>query len=299
MHTLSPYGIKMYDKVDEKMSYPKLGKLIGGKVDAFSLLKTWIEKQQKRNIIVDEKAQTSLLFKDDFVFDIANRRIYGWICTGDFGQANSILNVYDGSKAYDKKEDNAEYIPHFVYIYLPASKPEGLVLLHSVRGSGIKSAFLTALNKECRVLYDRVFQMQPLSYQKALVEWQKAVAKEIMAIPKAQHSDLADKVKQISPKAQTIMTIKAPRTGNFGSWGAFSKKDTEQYALLQIIEQDYENIVATVKKGDRTRKVRIGTNITDKICTIEAPEDLKMTGGNPNTDSILEWCEEIKSDFLT
>ncbi|WP_347473243.1 hypothetical protein ABEF86_16705 (plasmid) [Acinetobacter thermotolerans] len=298
MHTLNPYGIKMCDKVEGKQGYPLLGSLMNGRVDAFELIKSWIEEQQKIGAKLDDRSKTSMVFRDDFVFDITNRRIYGWICTGHYGQENTVLNVFDPTKSYVKGEEYAELIPHFIYFYLPAAKSDGLVLFHSVRGVGTKSIFLEMLNKECRLKYDRVFQMKPKSYEKALRAWQKALTKEIKATPKTNHSDLADKVKDISPEAQTVISIKAPKLGNFGTWGSFGEDNTRQHKLLEVLEQDYENITATVQRDGKTRKVRLGTNITDKICTIEAPDELELNGGSPKTESILDWCEMIRSDFL-
>lgn len=297
MHTLHPYGIRMHDKIDGKVGYPLLGSLFNGKVDAFELLKTWIEEKQKEGAEVDPKVKSTIVFRDDFVFDVVNRRIYGWICTGNYGQKNTVINVFNPEEKYEKGVNFAEQIPHFIYFYLPASKSDGLVLFHGVRGSGIKAAFLEMLNKMCRTKYDRVFQMRSKSYAKSLKMWQEAMTKEIKAIPKNNHSDLADKVANITPKAETVISIKAPKGGNFGTWGSFGKDDSKQHQLLEVLEQDYQNIVATVQRDGKTRKVRIGTNITDAICIIEAPDELEFNDGNPTTESILAWCETIKSDF--
>lgn len=287
----------MFDKINGKGGYPNLGLLNDGKVDAYNLIKQWIEELQKKGVINLKHKSLTVQFKG-FKFDLAKRRIYGWLYTGEYGTANTIVNVDDGSHAYDKKADNAEMVPHFVYLVIPKNSPKGLVLLHSVKNSGVKTIFQELLNKQCaKVLTDRRFQIHPAPYKKALQLWRKALTKEIKAIPRVQQSDIADKVKKINPDAETIVVIKPPIRGNFGKWSDFEKNGTPQADLLEVLEKDYESITATIQSNGKSRKIRMGTNITNEICIIEAPDDLELSDGNPKLKSILSWCEDIHSDF--
>lgn len=297
MHTIYPYKISMFDKINGKGGYPNLGSLDGGKIDAFNFIKEWIEELQKLAIVSPKGKQYSIQFKG-FKFELKNRRIYGWIYTGDYGTANTIYKASDGSHAYDKTEDNVEMIPHFVYLVIPKNSPKGLVLLHSVKNSGVKTVFTEMINSQClKKMPNRRFQVNPAPYKKALQLWRSAIAKEIKAIPKSVPSDIADKVKKITSDAETIVTIKPPMRGSFGKWSDFEKKGTPQAELLEVLENDYENITATFQSNGKTRKIRMGTNVTNEICIIESPDDLKLKGGNPQLASILKWCEEIQADF--
>lgn len=297
MHTIYPYKISMFDKINGKAGYPNLGSLDGGKIDAFDFIKNWIEDIQKLAIVSHKDKKHSIQFKG-FKFDLKNRRIYGWIYSGDYGIANTILNADDGSHAFDKTENNVEMVPHFVYLVIPKNSPKGLVLLHSVRNSGVKTIFTEMINAQCvKKIPNRRFQVNPAPYKKALQLWRSAVAKEIKAVPKSIASDIADKVKKITPKAETILTIKPPISGSFGKWSDFDKNGTPQSELLEVLEKDYENITATFQSNGKKRKIRMGVNVTNDICIIEAPDDLKLKGGNPQLASILRWCEDIQSDF--
>ncbi|MFV5547334.1 hypothetical protein VXQ35_06045 [Acinetobacter oleivorans] len=299
MHTIHPYKISMFDKINGQGGYPNLGALNGGKIDAFIFIKDWIDNLQKKGMISPKDKQISIQYKD-FIFDLKNRRIYGWLYTGDYGTANTIYKVSDGTHAYDKTEDNAEMIPHFVYLVLPNNKSKGLVLLHSVKNSGVKTIFTEMLNAQCaKNIPDRRFQINPAPYNKALKLWREAIAKEIKAVPKNMPSDLADKVRKINVEAETLVTIKPPIRGNFGKWSDFEKKGTPQAELLEVLENDYQNITATLQSNGKTRKIRMGTSVTNEICIIEAPDDLKLIGGNPELASILQWCEDIQADFNT
>lgn len=297
MHTIYPYKISMFERVGNKGGYPNLGALNGGKVDAFNFIESWIIDLQKKGLIDFKDRKLSVQFKD-FVFDLTNRRVYGWLYSGDYGTANTIYNVPDGTHAYDKTENNVEMIPHFVYLVIPKNANKGLVLLHSVKNSGVKTIFTEMINAQCeKHMKDRRFQVNPAPYDKALILWREAVAKEIKAIPKNTPSDIADKIKKVSADAETIITIKPPIRGSFGKWSDFDKKGTPQAELLEVLEKDYEHITATLKSGGKTRKIRIGTNLTNEICIIEAPDDLELNGGNPKLASILKWCEDIQADF--
>lgn len=298
MHTLHPYQITVFDLKSgiPNQRHAPLG-LIKGNVDAFLFIENWIKENQKKKLIIDPDKKTSILFRDDFVFDISTRTIYGWVCVGDYGQANPILDIDTGKTAYDKKENNAELIPHFLYIRLPYNRKKGLALFHGVRGKGVKSIFVESLNKEFKSAHDRTFFFSTLAYDKAISLWQDAVTKEITAVPKAIISDLADKVSEISPEAKTLVTIKPPRMGNFGSWSDFRKKGSKQYELLEVLENNYEDIRTVIEKNGKKKRLRIGTKITDNICVIEAPEELEVIGGNPELQSIIEWCKDIENDF--
>ncbi|MBV7310243.1 hypothetical protein KVY11_16380 [Acinetobacter sp. CWB-G5] len=296
MHTLHPYKISVFDRATENKGYAKLGS-IKGTVDGFSFIETWIKANQKLGLIIDHKAKTSILFRDDFIFDFTTRTIHGWVCVGDYGVANPILDINTGKTAFDKKEHNAELIPHFVYLRIPKNYSEGLALFHGVRGKGIKSIFVELLNKEARAKLDRVFGFTTLSYGKAMSLWQDAIAKEITAIPKVVVSDVADKVNEINPRAETFVTIKAPRLGNFGTWSSFHKQGSKQYELLEVLEEQYDDIRTVIERNGKKRKLRIGTNITDDICVIEAPDNLELVGGNPKSASIVNWCKDTESDF--
>ncbi|GEM_PF-4147518 len=296
MHTLHPYKITIFDRNTEKKGYAKLGS-IKGKIDAFSFIENWIKNNQKIGLIIDSKEKTSILFRDDFVFDITTRTIYGWVCVGDYGVENPILDINTGKKAFDKKEHNAELIPHFVYLRIPKNYTEGLALFHGVKGKGIKSIFVELLNKEARGKLDRVFGFTTLSYGKAMSLWQEAVTKEITAVPKSIVSDVADKISEINPKAETFITIKAPRLGNFGKWSSFHKQGSKQYELLEILEEQYDDIHTVIERNGKKRKIKIGTNITNNICIIESPDDLELIGGNPKLTSIINWCRDIEGDF--
>ncbi|EXC24851.1 hypothetical protein RFY44_05760 [Acinetobacter bereziniae] len=297
MHTIHPYKISIFDKINGKGGYPSLGALDNGKVDAFNLIKNWISDCQKKNVINHKEKSLTVQFKN-FKFDLASRRIYGWVYTGEYGTANTIVNVKDGSLAYAKKSTNAEMIPHFVYLVIPKTSSKGLVLLHSVRNSGVKTIFHELLNAYCAsVLPDRRFQINPAPYKKALQLWRKALTKEIKAIPKVQSSDIADVVRKINPDSETVVIIKPPLRGNFGKWSDFDKKGTPQAELLEVLENDYENITATIQSNGKSRKIRMGTKITNEICIIEAPDDLELSDGNPKIQSILAWCEDIRQDF--
>lgn len=287
----------MFDKVGNKGIYPNLGSLNGGKTDAFFFMKNWIEELQDKGMINPKDKTISIQFKD-FVFDLNNRTIYGWLFTGDYGVANTIYNVKDGKHAYDKTVDNAEMIPHFVYLVVPKNSNKGLVLLHSVKNSGVKTIFTEMINVECeKKIKGRRFQVNPAPYDKALAIWRKAIAKEIKAVPKTIPSDIADKINRISVNAETVVTIKPPIRGNFGMWSDFEKKGTPQAELLEVLEGSYDNITATLTSGGKTRKIRIGTNLTNEICIIEAPDDLELQDGNPKLASILKWCKDIQADF--
>src|SRR5690606_22671267 len=99
------------------------------------------------------------------------RIAYGWLELGSYGIRSDIIDVNTGKVDFRKAQNNAEIIRHFSYFFIPVGFNEGLALLHSFRGNGVKTVFLDQFGQYFSTKTQLNLQMNPLSYEKALEQW--------------------------------------------------------------------------------------------------------------------------------
>ena len=295
MHSLAPYLIRCFNpglsgKPEDK--YAALDKV--GSHDTFELLTSFI-KSKKNDFHVLDKTKQVYRF-DRFSYDSDNRILYGWFQLGSFGIKSDIINVKTGKVDYEKTQENAEIINHFVYFSIPRGYNEGVALLHMFRGNGIKTVFYDLFREYFNTVTKFNLQMNPLSYDKALAEWENANAKEIRLIKFSALEDLADNIKKLGHNEQTL-TLKPPRKGTLGKLKDYMDQDSEQFKAIEFLTPMCSKVKTVVELNGRKRTFSIGYNASNSICEIEAPENLELEFGNPKFEAIKSWCSDISKEF--
>ncbi len=295
MHSLAPYLIRCFNpalsgKPEDK--YAALDKV--GSHDTFDLLSNFIKSKKADFHVLDEAKQVYRF--DNFNYDSVNRVLYGWFQLGSFGTKADIINVKTGKTDYKKTQENAEIINHFIYFSIPRGYNEGVVLLHMLRGNGIKTVFYDLFREYFNSITKFNLQMNALSYDKALAEWGDANAKEIRLIKFSAFGDLADNIKKLGHDEQ-ILTLKPPRKGTLGKFKDYMNKDSEQSKAIEFLTPMCSKVKTVVELNGRKRTFSIGYNASNTLCEIEAPEDLELEFGNPKYEAIKKWCFDISNEF--
>jgi len=295
MHSLAPYLIRCFNpglhgRPEDK--YAALDKV--GNHDTFELLSNFIKSKKEEFHVIDKSKQVYRF--DSFNYDATNRVLYGWFQLGSFGIKSDIINVNTGKVDYKKTQENAEIINHFIYFSIPRGYNEGVALLHMFRGNGIKTVFYDLFREYFNTITKFNLQMNPLSYDKALSEWENANAKEIRLIKFSALGDLADSIKKLGHDEQ-MLTLKPPRKGTLGKLKDYMNKDSEQSKAIEFLTPMCSKIKTVVELNGRKRTFSIGYNASNAICEIEAPEDLELEFGNPKYDAIKSWCSDISKEF--
>lgn len=296
MHSLAPYSIRCFNPISKgkpDQNYLALDKV--GSFDTFDLLKKFINSKTSDLHILESSKQVYRF--ENFNFDLEKREIHGWFQLGHYGSKSDIVNVKTGNIDYEKTQENAEIINHFIHFSLPLGKNEGVVLLHMFRGNGIKTVFYDLFREFFLKTTTFNLQMNPLSYDKALSEWENANVKEIRLIKFVALSDIADKIKMLGHDEQ-ILTLKAPRKGILGKFKDYLNSNSDQYEVVEFLSPLCSKVKTVVELNGRKRIFSVGINATNAICEIEAPEDLELEFGNPKYNSILQWCSEISNEFI-
>lgn len=295
MHSLSPYLMRCFDSqlqgsIEER--YSILDKV--GSFDTYDLLKEYIKSKNSDFQIVEDSKQVFRF--NEVAFDEDKRLIYGWFQAGHYGIKTDIINIGTGKVDFEKAQNNAEIINHFIYIFLPKGFNEGVSLLHSYRGNGIKTLFYEQFNKFFKDKTTLHFQMNPLSYDKALDEWLDAQAKEIRLVKFVGLSDIADQIKNLGHEEQELK-LKPPRKGSLGKLKDYFNKNTDQSKAIEILNPLCSQVKTVVELNGRKRTFTVGIAASNAICEIEAPEELELVDGNPKYNAIKDWCSEVTKEF--
>jgi hypothetical protein len=295
MHSLAPYTIRSFNsnlpgKTEDK--YAALDKV--GSHDTFKILCDLVNSKKSEFHIIEESKQVYRFNRVEI--DDDKRILCGWFQLGSYGMKTDIINVTTGKVDYKKTQENAEIINHFIYISMPRGYNEGISLLHLYRGNGFKTVFYDLFRKHFSEITKCNLQMNPLSYDKAMTEWENANAKEIRLIKFCGLSDIADTIKKLGHDEQ-VLILKSPRKGTLGKLRDYWNKESEQAKAIELLTPVCAKIKTVVELGGKKRIFSLGHNVDNAICEVEAPEDLELEFGNPKYEAIKAWCVEIASEF--
>lgn len=298
MHYISPYTVRCYDpaskapKLEDR--YSALGKV--GQFDTYIVLKGFIQSLAGQYKIV---AKTKQIFRfHDIAFDDAGRQFYGWLQAGTYGLKSDIVNITTGKVDYHKVQENAEMINHYVHFFLPKDFNEGIAILHGYKNIGIKTLLYGLISSEFKKATGRVLQMHPLAYEKAMVEWQNAQAKELRLVRYNGMAHLEDQIAVLGNQEQELV-IRASRNKTLGRLGDYFNKGSDQLAAVEVLSPLCSEVKTVVEMGGRRRTFRVGASSTNQVCEVELDEnEVPVIAGNPEPLSMHKWCRKLLQDFV-
>lgn len=292
MHSLASYTMRATNSDVPKKTKQSLDKL--GAHDAFEKIVDFIKGKGDNFYRIDSK-KTVYRFSE-FKYDKEKRIFYGWFSIGHYGEESEIIDIGDGEVVYVKSMDKAEIINHFFHFYIPKGYDEAIVLLHSIRGKGIKTILTSILNMHfySNTNYNLLFN--PISYAKALKEWNEANTKEIRLINFESPTDIADGVRHLGC-VEHVHIMKAPRRGKLGLFKDFITKGSDQHKAVELLSPLCSSVKTVVELNGRKRTFVVGASSSGTICEIEAPEEIEYYRGNPKYCSMVEWCSEVTNEL--
>jgi hypothetical protein len=297
MHSVAPYLFRCYDKnlsVNQDQRYSKLDSI--GPHDLYKLLVKFMNANTGEYKIVEDSKQVYQF--SDLSYDENSREISGWFNVGQYGIKTDIINIKTGKVDFEKAQDNAEIIKHFVHFFVPKGFNEAIAFLHAYRGIGVKTLFHTLFSKYFQSVTKLVIQMNPLSYDNAINAWLDATAKEIRLTKFVGVSDIADQVKLLGHHEQELI-IKPPRNYGLGTLRDYVTPGSERLNAIEIIGEYGEQIKTVVEMNNKQKTFRIGRNVSTPLCEIELDEDVELTAGVPDFNSIRRWTREIINEYAT
>ncbi|MEZ8062107.1 MULTISPECIES: hypothetical protein [Vibrio] len=296
MHSVSPYSLRCFNKNlsgEHEQRYSSLDNIKS--YDLYYMLKDFIESNSDEYKLFEEAKQVCLF--SDMTFDEHKRQISGWFNVGNYGMKTEIIDIKTGKVDYEKAQDKAEIIRHYVHFYIPKGFNEAMAFMHSYRGIGVKTLFYVLFSSYFSVRTDLTLQMKPLAYDKAIDAWLEATAKEVRLTKFVGVKDIADQVKKLGHHEQELV-IKPPRRNNLGKLKDYLTKGSERLAAVEVMSDFAGPIKTVVELDGKQRTFCIGRHESTSLCEIEiSEEDVTFVSGVPELDSIRTWVRDIIKEY--
>ncbi|MBH3422869.1 hypothetical protein [Pseudomonas gessardii] len=298
MHSIAPYSIRCFNpysaarNIDER--YSILDKV--GQFDAYKIFQDFLVAQDDKFKIVEDTKQVYRFYGMKFYED--KREIAGWFEAGYYGVKNDIIDIETGNVDYEKTQKNAEIIKHYVRFYMPVGFDEGIALLQSYKGNGIKTLLYDLLRVNFNEVTKKTLQMNPLAYKKAFKVWEEALAKEIKLTKFVGMPDITDQLKRLGHKEQQLI-IKPPSRGSLGKLKDYFDTNSEQYQVVEFLSPMCSDVKAVAELNGKKRTFTIGRPAEEQVCEILIDEDeVDMVAGNPEPVSLHKWCSTVLQDYV-
>lgn len=295
LHALSPYLLRCYNKDLEgrrEERYSVLDKI--GQQDLLFLLKSFIEANTGEYKILEDSKQVYQF--SDLEFDEDGRELSCWFNVGYYGMKADIINISTGGVDFEKAQNNAEIIKHYVHVYIPKGVNEGMAFLHSYRGNGVKTLFYILFSAFFRSATNLNIQMNPLAYDKAINAWLDAPAKEVKITRFEGVADIADALTKLGHNEKELI-VKPPRNGILGTLRDYKTKGTDRYKAVEVLSALGNQVKTVVEMNGKKRTFNVGHSATNTICEIELSEDIIFEEGVPNIESLNRWVKEIAQEY--
>lgn len=296
MHSVAPYLFRCYNKeLDGRQDqrYSTLDHI--GQHDLFDLLKNFIIANSGAYRVVEDSKQVFQF--SDLDFDENTREISAWFNVGHYGIKTDIINIETGQVDFEKAQNNAEIIKHFVHFFIPRGFNEAIAFMHAYRGIGVKTLFHNLFSNYFANATNLVIQVNPLSYDNAVNAWLDATAKEIRITKFVGLDDIADQVRELGHSEQELV-IKPPRNQGLGKLRDYLTAGSDRLQAIEFMGEYGSQIKTVVEMNKKQKTFNIGRNVSTPLCEIEIDEeDIVMTEGVPEFNSIRRWVREIVNDY--
>lgn len=295
MHSVSPYLFRCYNKSLTgriELRYSTLDNL--GTHDLYYLLRAFIEANSTSYKIVEDTKQVYQF--ESMTYNDATREISGWFNVGQYGIKTDIINVQTGDVDFEKAQNNAEIIKHYVHFFIPRGFNEAMAFMHSYRGIGIKTLFLSLFSVYFKTQTNLVIQMNPLVYDNAMNAWLDATAKEIKLTKFVGLNDITDQIRLLGHSEQELI-IKPPRRGGLGKLRDYLNPNSRQRQAIEVMGEYGSQVKTVVEIDGKRRTFSVGRNRTSALCEIELDENVSQPEGVPELESINSWVREIVAEY--
>ncbi|MHA2706688.1 hypothetical protein [Vibrio owensii] len=295
-HALTPYSFRVYNKnlqgrKDER--YSVLDK-ISGNFDLLDMLEQFMQLNSAKYQIEEESKQVYCF--SDITLDAAKREVYGWFNVGVYGMKTEIINIETQEVDFEKAQNNAEIIKHYVHFRIPKNVNEGMAFLHTYRGHGVKTLFFKLFAEMFRDQTKLNLQMNPLAYDKAINAWLDAPAKEVKLTKFVGVADVADKLRKLGHHEQELI-VKPQRKEFLGRLRDYFTEGSDHHAAVVELTGFGNQVKTVVEMNGKKRTFNVGHNRSHAMCEIELDEDVVMDEGVPDLASMNRWVVQVADEY--
>lgn len=296
MYSLAPYFIRCYDKNNKAKNpedrYDFLNKI--GQYDLYFLINEFISLHKSFEKISESKETYKFhnVIKND-----TDRVISGWMSLGHYGLKNEIINTNDNMLAFTKEENHADVRNYYFKFYLPLESRKGICLLYAYKKDGIKSIFQKEFSNFFTQRTNKNIQINPLTYDKAIIPWLDAEAKELRVIGFTPPKAIEDSISALGD-IEGEYVLKPKKNGTFGKLKNFRRSNTFQSNLVELLSEDASQVKVKVVMDSGSKTFSVGRSEKSTMCQIEIDlETVQVVAGNPDFGSLDSWASKIIIDL--
>ncbi|HEY4374240.1 MAG TPA: hypothetical protein VGN52_20105 [Burkholderiales bacterium] len=241
------------------------------------------------------------------LLDITPSRTWaGFIETGDYGYTSDLFDTAANVVSYHRKAPEAEMIPFFFMLSVPANASMGILLLQRFKQFGIKSHLVPELKRAFEKTYSgfglEIERLVPKTFIDNVLK--DGVLKALRFINYELPSDLADTAKTLGIKpvvSSAELIIHARREHSLPMPKAVESVFKRTKNVIDIVELpsfEYSTVKLEMEVGNRRRTINL-SSIENMGGNFDITEEISVgPNGHPRPDSIFKVTGEYLVDLL-
>lgn len=277
-------------------TYPNIFIIFKNFFERYKLMEIDDEKQQSYKCEFNEKDRIET---NDYIVYCA--RVY----SGDYGSTSDIINLQTKKIKYQKKIDDIDVKPFYIFIVIPKDSQEkkvqkGMLIFQNIGPYGIKTITTEQMQDFFSQQYNISIQCNCIA-SKLFIEriLRKDKVKKLYLIKNYKSKDIAD---NISKGYGTEIRVLANLELNENQWqniiNSVKYASQGKYNLFEFEHKKYDNAKINVKVGEHERTINVH-NI-DKLSIIEdVPDEIKNKDGHPDKSKLIDYIKTVVEDYLS
>ena len=297
--TLSSYTVRLRDKYSHK--YLRLDQF-GSNHDLLSIFDQYLQ---------DRKAQYSVNATNQKLLgvlqsDLQSRMISGLVETGEYGYEADLYDIQAASVSYQRTANDAEMVPFYFLVNLPAQRDEGVLILQRMAQYGIRMAFLQDFSQYLKG-FDPTIQVEinPLVPQNLIDNYlQNGRLTKVRFIRFGIPPDVADAFEgggHAEESGHTELVVSAGRSQRLPLIGRIRdalNNNKGVNKMLELHEFDYDTVKIELELAGRRRIVDL-SNIMKLRAYYDLPSELEVgANGHPVFTSIDSIAQDLIGGLL-
>ena len=222
----------------------------------------------------------------------------GTLVVGEYGLASSVIDVNDGSNAFDKDKHHAEQVPYYFRVHIPVGGDQGVLILQRLGVGGITGIVRPVIRDYFMSKFDNhtldIAPMVPDFLFKRYLA--KGTPKSVTFVKNTIPADYADRVagKRKEMKGSVEVTIKSSERSFFRLNELAEAASVGNIASVYVFDEfEPDQVKMKIDVGGRNRTINLNNqanlrasfDITDKV-----NED---KSGYPSTKDISVAAQDI------
>lgn len=224
---------------------------------------------------------------------------HGFVGYGTFGYQSTIHDAKTQETKYERAVSDIEELPLYYHFWIPNSGSVGFAAFQSF---GERSCVSLVLGKFAEEFHEHHPDFKIAHYKIMPQEdeiLKSSPVKKVTLVSKKFPKDKAEKLfGPLSSEVDVEISFKARRRGLLGKFGKFSKDVAGHIGQSAFVYEgvEFKEAIAEVQIGSTRRKVGL-LGINNNSGVIDITDDVKLSNGHPDLQSITEIVISIMSDF--